>query len=332
MKIKFRHPESSTKILFRKIIFSVASLFCGLSLSLSPTKSFANETPTEPAPETNWEETLIQGNINISNWFDTFADGLDLFLVGKRVTDKRNETQIELETSSVITEKDDFSNALNFGFNLRLPNVEEYWNVKFTSYDEQEEGRNVKNAYLRQTPRRKNYGATIGLLAKLGNVRTAFEPRIQLQDPLLVSHTLTFESVAENKKFELNPKLQFYADSADGLGTTQALNFHFRLSPRSSITLTNQGDYQEKIALYSVVNGVTYGYSLSRISAISYSLLFSSENRPNYHLVSYNISTSYTRILYRNILSVQFIPNVDFSELYGFERVLGLTVNLTLMF
>jgi hypothetical protein len=328
VKIKFRHLESSTKILFRKIIFSVLCLF----LVFVSSKSFAVEAPTEPAPPIDWEETLIQGNINISNWFDTFADGLDLFLVGKRVTDKRNETQIEIENSSVITEKDDLSNTVNFGFNLRLPNVEEYWNVKFTSYDEQDEGRDIKNSYLRQTPRKKNYGATIGLLAKLGNVRTTFEPRIELQDPLKVSHTLTFESVAESKNFEFNPKLQFYADSSDGLGTTQALNFHFRQSKKSSITLVNQGDYQEKIALYTVTNGITYGHDLSRISAISYTVIFISKNRPNYHLESYNISTAYTRVLYRNILTAQFIPNVDFSELYGFERVLGFTMNLTLMF
>ncbi|MNL11178.1 hypothetical protein D3C87_1320050 [compost metagenome] len=328
MKIKFRHPESSTKILFRKIIFSALCLF----LVLSSSQSFAVNAPTKPAPETDWEEALIQGNINISNWFDSFADGLDLFLVGKRVTERRNETQIEIENSAVITEKEDFENSVNFGINLRLPNVEEYWNVKFTSYDEQEEGRDLKNAYLRQTPRQKNYGATIGLLAKLGNVRTTFEPRIELQDPLKVSHTLTFESVAETRGFEFNPKLQFYADSSDGLGTTQSLNFHFRLNTKSSITLTNQGDYQEKIALYSVLNGITYGRELSKISAISFSLLLSSENRPNYHLEAYNISTAYTRVLYRNILTAQFIPNVDFSETYGFERVLGLTVNLNLFF
>ena len=181
------------KILFRKIIFFVLGLF----LILTPQQTWANEAPTTPAPETNWEETLIQGNINISNWFDSFADGLDLFLVGKRVTTRRNDTQVSIESSSSITEKDNFSTGLGFGFNLRLPNVEEYWHVKFTSYDEQEEARDVKNDYLRQTQRKTNYGATIGLLAKLGNVRTSFEPRIELQNPLKVSHTLTFESVAQ---------------------------------------------------------------------------------------------------------------------------------------
>jgi hypothetical protein len=296
----------------------------------TPTPTPARATPA--APETDWEETLVQGNINIANWFNSFADGLDLFLVGKRVTSKRNETQFKIENSTAITEKEDLSNTTSFGFNLRLPNVEEYWNVKFSSYDEQQEGRDIKNTYLRQTPREKSYGATVGLLAKLGNVRTIFEPRIELQDPLKVSHTLTFESVAENKKFEINPKLQFYADSSDGLGTTQALNFHFKLDTISSITLINQGDYQEKLSLYTVVNAITYGQEIDRVSAISYTLIFSSENRPNYHLESYNISSAYTRILYRNILVMQLIPNVDFSETFGFERVLGLTLNLSLLF
>lgn len=327
MKIKFRHPESSTKILFQKIIFSVV----GALFLLTPETSWSAEE--EPVPDTNWEATLIQGNINISNWFDSFADGLDLFLVGKRVTARKNETQIEIESSSAITEKDDLTSTFGFGFNLRLPNVEEYWHVKFSSYDEQEENRDLKNSYLRQTPRKQNYGATVGLLAKLGNVRTSFEPRIELQDPLKVSHSLSFQSVAESKGFELNPKLQFYADSEDGLGTTQALNFHFLLDNKiSSITLINTGDYQEKIHLYEVVNGFSYGEKLTKTSSVSYTILFSSNNRPNYHLEAYNISMAITKTLYRNILNIEVIPNVDFSEDYGFERVLGLTFNITLLF
>ncbi|MFS4459500.1 hypothetical protein [Bdellovibrio sp. HCB2-146] len=330
MKIKFRFAQSSMKILRGKFkFFSLGAL-----LFFSTLNAFAEEA-TPPAPEsreTNWEEALIQGNINISEWFDSFADGLDLFLVGKRVTKRQNQTRINIETSFVTTEIEPFSSAANLGFNLQLPNVEEYWSLKFSSYDEQQEQRNLKNAYLRTTPRQKSYGATVGLLANLGKVRTRFEPRIELQDPLKVSHSLTFDSIAKTKHFEINPELELYANSDVGVGSVQSLNFYFRFTNIYSMTLLNQGNYEEKSHFYNVDNGISFGQVIDGSSGLSYNLIFNSNNRAHYHLESYNISLSYSKVLYKRILDFQLIPNVDFAEDLGFKGVAGLTLNINLQF
>lgn len=327
MKIKFRSDKSSMKILQGKFkFFSLGALLFFSALNASA--DYADPAP----PETNWEEALIQGNINISEWFDSFADGLDLFLVGKRVTKRANQTRVNIETSFVTTEIETFSSAANLGFNLQLPNVEEYWSLKFSSYDEQQEQRNLKNAYLRTTPREKSYGATVGLLANLGKIRTRFEPRIELQDPLKVSHSLTFDSVARVKNFEVNPELELYANSDVGVGCVQYINFHFQLSRIYSLTFVNQGNYEEKSHFYNVDNGISYGQVLDGTSALAYNLIFNSNNRSNYHLESYNISVSYNKVLYKRILDYQLIPNVDFAEDLGFKGVAGLTLNINLQF
>ncbi len=323
MKIKFVFPQCPTKITNR---YGLIWILC-LNLSVGLQAGAATTSQ-----ERNWEQALIEGNISVSEWFDSFADGLDLFLVGKRVSKRSNETRMTIISSAAITEKEDLTQSFNFGLNLQLPNVEEYWHIKFSSYDELEDQRNLKNAYLQQTARTRNYGATIGLLATLGKVRTKFEPRIELQDPLRVSHSLSFDTVATSGNYELNPKLGFYANSDDGVGTLQALNFHIQLSQKLSLTFINQGDYQEKTHLYRVDNGVSYGQVLNRQSSLSYNLLFSSTNLPNYHLESYNISTAYNIVLYRKILELQFIPNVDFAEMYDFHGVAGLTFNINLQF
>lgn len=295
--------------------------------------SVAQDEPlTESKEDNRWERILIQGNINISEWFDSAAEGLDLFLVGKKVTKKKNESNLRVENTTTSSEGKAVINSWGISVNPRLPNLEEYWHLKFATYDEREDQRNAKNAYLRQTPRQRNYGATVGLFKKLGNVRTAFQPRIELQDPLRVSHSLIFESVADQKTYEINPKLEFYASPDRGVGTFQGFNFNFQLSKLWALILINQGDYEEKTHLYTVTNGFSLGHTLNDKSAFAYNIIFTSTNRTVYHLVSYNLSVAYSEVLYRRVLDFQIIPNLDFHEGVDFKGVAGLTINFNFNF
>ena len=165
-------------------LFALAVVFATLD------RAMAQEEPLiEPQEKKRWEKILIQGNINISEWFDSAAEGLDLFLVGKRVTKRKNESNLRVENTTTSSEGQAVVNSWGISVNPRLPNLEEYWHLKFATYDEREDQRNAKNSYLRQTPRQRNYGATVGLFKKLGSVRTAFQPRIELQDPLRISNS-----------------------------------------------------------------------------------------------------------------------------------------------
>ena len=327
MKTKIERSKSTHDLFLKKVI-----LFFVLLLSLAPKVSWAEETPPEEGEDTSWEETFIYGNIAIAEWFSSMADGLDLFLVGKRVTNRPNRTSFRIENTTVSTESESVTNSTGLSVSLRLPNVEDYWQLKFTTYDEQAESRNIKGEYLRQTPREKNVGATVGLLATIGNVRTTFEPRIELSDPLKISHSLTFESVGKYKKSTVNPELEFYADASDGLGTAQELNFYFKLSDRYSITFVNQGNYLEKTHFYDVNNGVSLGRLITDRMTFSYNFILSSNNQPNYHLESYNASVAFSHILYRRILDYEIVPNVDFQEDDGFHAVLGITFKINLNF
>jgi len=313
------------KIFFRRAFFSI--LFLAMALSAFE-NAVAQEDPlTEPEVEENkWEKAFIQGNINISEWFDSAAEGLDLFIVGKRVTKKKNESKFRIENITTSSEGKAVVNSWGLSVNPRLPNLEEYWHLKFATYDEREDQRNAKNAYLKQTPRQNNYGATVGVFKKLGNIRTAFQPRIELQDPLRVSHSLMFESVADQKTYEINPKIEFWATPDRGVGTFQALNFNFHISKAWGLTLINQGDYEERTHVYTVTNGASLGHSINDKAGYAYNLFFISNNRTEYHLVSYNISVAYSEIIYKRIMDFQIIPNLDFQEAVSFKGVAGITV------
>jgi hypothetical protein len=310
----------------------VKIIFLFILISLSCHSLFADESKEEINNKKTLEEKLIQKNIDISEWFDSVADGIDMFFTGKRLTKKKNETNVTIENTTFLKERESVNNISSLNVNLRLPNLEEYWQLKFTSYDESKEKRNNQLGGARKTPRDRNYGATVGVFRKLGSIRTAFQPRIDLQDPLAVSHTLTFESIAEMKGFNINPKLQFFANSSQGTGIFTAINFNIPLDKTFSMTQVNNGEYEEKSHRFDVSNGISLGQSLSRSSSLSYNLFFDSNNVTEYHLETYTVSVGWNQMLYKNILSYQVIPYVEFSKPQGFKGVQGINFTLALNF
>ena len=299
--------------------------------------SFANDeaaTPDEDSdsPKASWTQRMIDGNIAASEWFDGVAEGIDLYLAGRRLTSRKNTSKVRFEELINSNEGQLVTHDFSVGLQLRLPNLEEYWQVKFTSYDEQEERRRSQTPYLRQTNRQENYGATIGVFRKLGNVRTAFQPRVQLKDPLSVSHSLSFESVAEMESYSMNPKLELYAVADKGTGVYWALNFNFNINQSYSFTLINNGDYISQLHLESVTNGFSFGHVLTDTTAISYGTNFFSNNRPHYHLEGFSFFFSWNHTIYKNILDYSLTPHWDFFRDLNWHGRLGLALNLGLTF
>ncbi len=163
----------------KSALLSLFVFFCeSSSFAQSKAPQGEKKTPTE-----TWEQRAIDSNIRVSRWFDSVAEYIDLFVAGRRVTTRRNETSVRIENSSVYKEGIGYTNGTSYGINLRLPNVEEYWSLKFASYDEEEERRTSESVQYRQRLRSQNYGATIGFFRRIGNVRASFQPRKSGSEP-----------------------------------------------------------------------------------------------------------------------------------------------------
>jgi hypothetical protein len=301
--------------------------FVGAFLTASPAK--AEDAP----PSETWEQKAIDSNIKVSRWFDSVAEFIDLFVAGRRVTTRRNETNVRIENASVYKEGVGYTNSNAFNLNLRLPNVEEYWNLKFTSYDEEADRRTSENAQYRQRPRDQNYGATIGFFRKLGNIRAAFQPRIELQNPLKVSHTMTLDTTSNIGEIaQVNPKIELFAGSDRGTGIFDQLNFGVQLNHIYSLSIVNQSTYEDKTHKFIVAQGFAVGRQVIKNGGIAYSIFFNSDNVPNYHLASYSVATTWTQLIYSKILDYNVSPHVDFAKENAFTGRFGLNFNVNLTF
>ncbi len=307
-----------------------------LALFLFSYSSFANAAPDnsiEPvSAKSKWSQRVIDSNIAISEWFDSVAEGIDLFLAGKRLTNKKNKTQVRLEGAVSSMEGKPVETDLSLGVALRLPNVEEYWQVKFSSYDDLQERRQSKNMFIRQNRRPEDYGATLGLFRKLGNIRTAFQPRILFKNPVGISHSLSFENVSDMKTYSVNPRLELYAEAEKGAGTAWNLNININLSSIHSLTLINSGDYASQTFLHTVNNGFSIGQIIDDYTAISYGTIFTSVNQPEYQLSSYSVYVTLNKVIYKNVLDFQVTPHFDFNKDDDFRPRAGLSTVLGMSF
>lgn len=277
------------------------------------------------------EEKMIDTNIAIAEWFDGIAEGIDLFFIGRKITNRPNESAIKLSQGAYMVDREPFRTSTSIGASMRFPNIEQYWNLKFTSYDDTQE-RGVRKTQIRPEPRSQNPGATVGIFQKLGNVRTSFQPRIGLQDPLDVSHSLQFESLADQNGYTINPKLEFFANPSQGTGIFNAINFYFNITDIWSFTLINEGEYQDKLHLYKVTNGFACGQVITGRSNISYGVYFGSRNQPSYHLYDYALAITWSHLLYKKMLDYSITPNLLFEKEKSFTGVPGLAFVLNLTF
>ncbi len=295
--------------------------------------SFAHAEEEQKTEEKrSWEEVFIKSDLYMSKFFNGVAEKIDLFLSRKDFSEHRNGTNVRIESISSSSEGQNVTNLTHLNVNLRLPNLEEYWQLKFTTYDENEENRGVQKGYLRQTPREQNVGASLGLFKKLGKIRTAFQPRIELQDPLKVSHSLRFDSSADMKTYEINPKLEFFANPDKGTGVFGAVNFNFHISTYYNLNVINEGEYQEKLNLFSSDSGLSLSQTVSADSSLSYNVFFNSNSRPHYHLDSYSFSVGWNHVIYKKILDYQIVPHLDFPLSNNFKGVAGLVFVLGINF
>lgn len=312
------------KFLFVQV--SIALIFLTVGLAVN-----AQQEPVIPN-ESDWERKFIQTNKAISTWFDGVIEGIDLFLVGQKITNERNKSSFRIDNTTTVTEGENYYNVTSLTVRPRLQNLEEFMQLKFTTYDEKEDGRGVENGYLRKKQRHENYGATVGLFRKLGDVRTTFQPRIELQNPLKVSHSLGFESVAEIKLLKINPKLEFFADADKGAGTFHAINLNYELNLAWSFTFINEAEYQDKIHKFFVTNGFVFGQRYSDKTGFTYSWIINSHNREVYHLEEHVVAATWNQNIYRNILDFQLQPFLNFSKTNYFKGKTGVIFNLSLNF
>ncbi len=282
---------------------------------------------------TTVEQKVLNASDTIGDAVELGADKLDMILSGgKRYTQRANNSKAKISQLVTWSEGGVVKKSTDFGINLRLPNVEKRWALRFTSYDEEEERRDMQQRTVRTRPRERQYGAALMFLKKLGSVRITFQPKLELRDPLFMSYVLRFESSAESGPVRIVPKVELFADPKKGTGEFAGLEFITQLSERWELSFQNEETYRERGNIFNTSHGVTLDYALADDKGLGWSLVGSSNSRPSFHLDTLRVATTYGQSFYSGKLNAGLTPFLSFGKPDHFKGDAGISLNVSVIF
>lgn len=268
----------------------------------------------------------------IADKVDAAANRIDLFLAGKKYTDKKNETQLELIQRVIWSEGGNIRTSTDAGLNLRLPNLEKRWQLRFSSYDEEEESRDFRRRRLGTAPEERNYGAAFLFFEKLGKIDATFQPRIELKDPLFMSYVLRFETDFKIESFHLIPRMDLFADAQKGTGVYFSLEYIQELSKRRYFTLHTDFEYRDHKNFFQSQQGLTLDQALDDTKGVGSSIIFVSNNRHRYHLDTLTLAQSFNHEVHPNRLLYSISPFITFAKPDHFKGDVGISLNIQVIF
>lgn len=287
----------------------------------------------EPAERNrSMKERFMDTSDNIGERVDRMADAIDMLLAGKRYTKLENRSNARVSQVITHSEGGRTRTSTDFNLNLRLPNLEKRWAIRFTSYDEAEESRDLQQRRVRTRPRREEYGAAVGFFKQFYKVKTTFQPRLVLRDPLEMSYVLRFETSAKFSWVRLVPRLELFADALKGTGEFVSLEFIIPLSKRLEMSIQNEEEYRERGNLFTTNHGLTFDYALSSTQGLGLSFIWGSSSRPSFHLDNFTIAPSYAQEIFRDRLRYSLTPFLLFAKSDRFKGDAGATLNVVVIF
>jgi len=282
--------------------------------------------------------TYLRANKSAAGFIDRMGHQADIFLSGERYVSKRrkkNKSTVTLKNAAYWVEGkgDDIDYSTQVDVRLLLPHLEDKWSLRFTSYDEDEDERGINRKRPKTTPRRENYGTSIAVLQKLGDVDITFRPRVQLKNGLETSHLLKLESGGEVRGITVVPRLELFARPEVGTGQLFALDFGYALNNALTFFVSNEQEYVDYENKLSTNHELAVIHSFEEDKSLKYAVLFQSDNQPkHFHLREYVFYTSYTHAFYQDQLHYNITPRVGFNEDNSFRPKGGLLLALDLIF
>lgn len=315
---------------------TVFLIFVLLTLSLGVQADEKKEEKKQPSGEdlNAMEEVLIDRNKAISEEIDTAAEKLDIMLTGEKVTSTQNKTQVKIENNMYWSEGGNVDVSPHFGVRLRLHNLEEKWQLVFTSYDEEEENRGIDQRQFRRTPKERNYGAGLAFFRQFGKIKTTFQPRLELKDPLEMSYLLKLEpeSRAAPSQLHVFPRLEFFAQPDKGVGVFNSYDFIWPLSAYFSLSYLQEFEYEDEENKFTSNNALSVVQRITDRGSFSYSVASTSNNRETMHLEQYGFAVTWYEIAYVDIFEYSIAPTWDFIKENNFKGVAGLRATLNFIF
>ncbi len=289
--------------------------------------------PAKEQEEKSLRDIIVDRNKQISNHIDAAAKRVDNALGGGELDKKPNLTHIIVRQRldwAIVDSLLAYNPYLDL--RLRLPKFEKKWQLKFTTYDEDQVDRGINRNRLQTTPVRQTYGGDVGFFHKLGNINTEFQPRVEFREGLQTSYILKFSSPYSAPPLGFSPELQLFAKSDQGVGEFVAFNIDIHLYRSLTMSLINEEQYVDQDNIFSTNSGLRFSHSYNELMNQMYAIIFESSSRATYHLDRYTVEAGFTHRLLKNVIHYSLIPYLAFNRDLAFRGSPGVILEVNLIF
>ncbi len=292
----------------------------------------------------SFRDTIVNNNKYLSKQFDSLAQELDTIL-SNRKGNVPSKSRLSLIGYLESREGGTQNQTIHISADLRLPKLEKKWKLRFSSYDQEDEFEGLQRNRNGVAPREEKYGASVGVVRQISNVKTLLRPRIELKDPFVSSMLFKMNSDLEVYKVIVRWQAKFFAHSVDGVGQSVAIDFEKELSQSFVFRLFNEQQYLDRDNQFSVAQGPSLLYKINDLQALSTTFALNSMNRniathitrdayaaESYHLASYRWDISFSHKLLRNVLHYQITPFLEFQKQVHFKGQAGAILRTEIIF
>lgn len=278
-------------------------------------------------------------NQSVSDWVDRRAKSLDLALAGDRFTDEKVDSTARINQEVYWRDYEGVKYKLDLDLDLALPNFEKKYKLMLSNYNRNKVRRSNYSRRQFREDTRSDYGATIAILRKIGNVDISFEPRIEIKDPIATFYTIRFQNIIKRKLNTFNTRFELFADSEKGTGQFLALSFRKDFFKHWSHYFVFEEEYRDAQNYYSNLFGYTLYYRINNSMSINQSFIFTANNGKDittgpksFHLDEIFIGPAFTHEIIPN--EVEYTINYIhiFSEEYEYKGRSSVSFLLGLIF
>jgi hypothetical protein len=287
----------------------------------------------DPEPgDSGFTAYLIERNKVISKEIDKIAEKIDIYAANAKFANKDNRTTLKLISNFSIREDGERVYSPQIGVKLNLPNLQEKLQLRFTTYNEDQEERGINESRYQSIPNEKTYGTSLALFQELGDIAVEFRPRLEFTNRFETSYLFKFSSEAEIGAFAIDPEVQLFARSDTGTGQFVSLNFDYSIGQEDLMSLINEEQYTDGDNTLTTNHGIKWDHTYSKDTSQKTRLIFESNNRKTYHLERYVLSSTLEHKLYNNILHYSVTPLLTFEKTKSFHPKTGLDFRFEIIF
>lgn len=289
-------------------------------------------TAVSAEQEPSLEKSLIKSNITYSERIDSFAKDLDVFLAGDNFSKEANKTRITIRQRLDWSERNDFSYSPALDARLHLPNLESKFQIRFTSYESDNEESGINRNRIQSEERQEAYGANLIFAKKLANFDVRFQPKLRFINGVKFSHSLEFRSEAKLKDISVSQRIELFGRYDQGTGQLYGLYFYYNFNDYWLLGFTNEEESVDQESLFSTNHSVFIAQQISEKMNLRYGNIYESDNQPHFRLQKYTYYASFTHLAYKNVVHYSLTPRLEFDRKYSFSGFIGAQLELNIIF